>query len=123
MRTARILTVRFPILIAPPGSLRKVRYHPSGLRVQDRTKTRPATTTIQMAMKRWTVPARIRRYWLSLNARRTGAGNLLADMAGGTNSMTRRDDNRGWSTQDVTISERADGATRDSPKLCNTKFP
>ena len=42
-----------PTTITPRGSSRNVRYQLRGFRLQDRTKTRPRTTTAQIPMTRW----------------------------------------------------------------------
>src|SRR3977135_2090347 len=39
----------------PRGSVRNARYQLRALTLQDRTKTRPSSTTIEMPMKRWVV--------------------------------------------------------------------
>src|SRR5436309_6194434 len=62
--------------MAPCGSSRKVRYQLRGFRLQDRTKTRPSTTTAQMPMKRCgAVPARMASILPSRMAARTSRSN------------------------------------------------
>ena len=53
--------VRSPDWMKPRGSVRKARYQPRVLTLQDRTKTRLSTTTTQMPMNRCVAPALILR--------------------------------------------------------------
>ncbi len=76
---ARTRTVRPRTWIAPTGSSRNVRYQLRGLRLHDRTKTRPSTTTAQMPMKRCgSVPARIASIFSSSMADTIVFGSLEA---------------------------------------------
>src|SRR5687767_3308176 len=79
-RTARMRTVRFPTWMAPSGSIRKVRYQPSGWRVHERANTRPSTTTAHTPMKRWSdfAPARTPMILVASTAATTGRGKRPA---------------------------------------------
>jgi hypothetical protein len=55
----------------------KARYQPLGLSFQERTTTRPATTTTQMCINRWS-PARMGRYFVASNAARIRGGKSFA---------------------------------------------
>src|SRR5262245_30443869 len=68
---------RSPIWMVPRGSSRKVRYQPPAFSVQERTKTRPFTTTTQIPIKRCTdrAPARTPRILLSSMASSTDREN------------------------------------------------
>src|SRR3954447_17970074 len=73
--TARTGISRPATWIAPCGSRRNVRYQLRGLRLHERTKTRPSTTTAQIPMKRCgCVPARMPRIFPSRITARTSSG-------------------------------------------------
>jgi hypothetical protein len=59
--TARTGMVRSPDWMKPRGSVRKARYQPRVLTLQDRTKMRLSTTTTQMPMNLCVAPALILR--------------------------------------------------------------
>src|ERR1051325_2408466 len=81
---AEIGTVRPPTWISPTGSRRRAWSQPVARSSQERTKTRPRTTTAQMPMNRCgSEPARIRRDLLASSARSIRGGNRRAAGMGG----------------------------------------
>src|SRR5881396_2236656 len=81
--TARTGMVRSPDWMKPRGSVRKARYQPRVLALQDRTKTRLSTTTTQIPMNRCVAPALILRL---LPSRR--AATMSAEMRRGSDIRT-----------------------------------
>src|SRR5690349_17170455 len=76
-RTARTESSCAAILTCPSGCEMKARYQPLGLSFQERTTTRPATTTTQMYINLWS-PARMGRYFVASNAARIRGGKSFA---------------------------------------------
>src|SRR6476646_144730 len=76
-RTARTESSWSAILTCPSGCKRKARYQPLGLSFKERTTTRPATTTTQMRINRWS-PARMGMYFAAANPARIRGGKSFA---------------------------------------------